>query len=395
MSVAAADLARLLAGLEPIGRSERGTTRLAWTPEHEAAAVWFDETAAGIGLTPRRDPAGNLWACPDTPGPWWAVGSHLDSVREGGRYDGPLGVAAGFAIAADGAVPVAVISFADEEGARFATPTFGSRALVGSLATEEVLARTDEGGLTLSAAMTAAGADPGALGRATDWLGRLRGLLELHIDQSLDVAEHTVAAAVVRGLAARMRVQVELRGVADHAGTTRRALRSDALLAAARLIVLADELAGPEMVTTAGRILVEPNAPTTVPALVRLWLDARASGPDELDRWWEALLAEARELEDSARVDVEAAVSSFNRGTTFDPGVRRALTEAAARAGMRAPELTCFAGHDAGVVAERRPAGMVLVRNRTGVSHTPDEEVDLEDAAAAANVLAAAVEALA
>jgi N-carbamoyl-L-amino-acid hydrolase len=128
---------------------------------------------------------------------------------------------------------------------------------------------------------------------------------------------------------------------------------------------------------------------------VRLWLDARASGPDELDRWWEDLLAEARALEESARVDVEAAVSSFNRGTTFDPGVRRALTEAAVRAGLRAPELICFAGHDAGVVAERRPAGMVLVRNRTGVSHTPDEEVDLEDAAAAANVLAAAVEALA
>ena len=100
MSVAAADLAGLLAGLEPIGRTERGTTRLAWTSEHEAAADWFEETAAGIGLTPRRDPAGNLWAFPDTPGPWWAVGSHLDSVREGGRYDGALGVAAGFEIAA-------------------------------------------------------------------------------------------------------------------------------------------------------------------------------------------------------------------------------------------------------------------------------------------------------
>ena len=394
MSVAAADLARLLAGLEPIGRTERGTTRLAWTTEHEAAAAWFEETAAGTGLTPRRDPAGNLWAFPDTPGPWWAVGSHLDSVREGGRYDGALGVAAGFAIAA-GPAPVAVISFADEEGARFATPTFGSRALVGRLDTEEVLARTDDGGRTLSAAMAAAGTDPGGLSGATDWLGRLRGLLELHIDQSLDVAEHAVAAAVVQALAARMRVQVELRGVADHAGTTRRVLRSDALLAAARLIVLADDLAGPEMVTTAGRILVEPNAPTTVPAHVRLWLDARAPGPDEVDRWWEDMRAAARELEKSSRVRVEAKVASFNRGTTFDPGVRGALTEAAERAGLRAPELICFAGHDAGVVAERRPAGMVLVRNRTGVSHAPDEDVDLEDAAAAANVVAAALEALA
>jgi beta-ureidopropionase / N-carbamoyl-L-amino-acid hydrolase len=395
VSVAATDLARLLAGLEPLGRSERGTTRLAWTPEHEAAATWFEKTAAGIGLTPRRDPAGNLWACPEVPGPWWAVGSHLDSVREGGRYDGALGVAAGFAIAADGAAPVAVIAFADEEGARFNTPTFGSRALVGRLDADEVLTRTDEGGRTLSAVMAAAGADPGALGRATDWLGRLRGLLELHIDQSRDVAGHEVAAAVVQGLAARMRVQVALRGAADHAGTTRRALRSDALLAAARLIVVADELAGPEMVSTAGRILVEPNAPTTVPAHVRLWLDARAPGPDELDRWWQDLRPAARELEESARVEVEAALASFNRGTTFNPGVRSALAEAAASAGLRAPEVVCFAGHAAGVVAERRPAGMVLVRNRTGVSHAPEEEVDLEDAAAAANIVAAAVEALA
>ena len=159
--------------------------------------------------------------------------------------------------------------------------------------------------VTLSAAMAAAGTDPGGLSGATDWLGRLRGLLELHIDQSLDVAEHRVAAAVVQALAARMRVQVELRGVADHAGTTRRILRSDALLAAARLIVLADDLAGPEMVTTAGRILVEPNAPTTVPAHVRLWLDARAPGPDELDRWWEDMRAAARELEETARVEAK------------------------------------------------------------------------------------------
>jgi N-carbamoyl-L-amino-acid hydrolase len=395
-SLAAEDLAELLAGLEPIGRSERGTTRLAWTPEHERATDWFARTAAQIGLRTERDPGGNMWACPAAPGPWWAVGSHLDSVREGGRYDGALGVVAGFAVAARSRVPLAVIAFADEEGARFNTPTFGSRALVSRLDTSEVLARVDERGVTMREAMGAAGVDPDGLGEAPGWLGRLRGLLELHIDQSRDVAELAVAAGVVQRLAARMRVEVELGGSADHAGTTRRTERRDALLAAARLIVRADELAPPAMVVTAGRILVEPNAPTTVPSRVRLWLDARAPSPEELDSWWTGLEAASAELRSASGVELRAVVASINRGTVFDARVRGALREAGDREGLGgAPEIVCFAGHDAGVIAERRPAGMVLVRNVAGVSHAPAEDVDLEDAALAARIVQAAVEALA
>ena len=130
--IEAGELEALLADLVPIGLDETGaTTRLAWTGEDEQAAAWFARRAEAIGRRLERDPAGNLWACPDAPPPWWAVGSHLDSVRAGGRFDGALGVAAGFAVAER--LPVAVISFADEEGARFNTPTFGSRALVGRL----------------------------------------------------------------------------------------------------------------------------------------------------------------------------------------------------------------------------------------------------------------------
>jgi beta-ureidopropionase / N-carbamoyl-L-amino-acid hydrolase len=393
--ITAADLARLLADLEPIGRSGRGTTRLAWTAEDEAAGAWFARTAERVGLRTERDPAGNLWACPEAPAPWWAVGSHLDSVREGGRYDGALGVVAGFAVAERSQAPLAVIAFADEEGARYNTPTFGSRALVGRLEAGEVLNRVDERGVVLREAMRDAGVDPDGVVAAPGWLDRLRGLLELHIDQSRDVAEHAVAAGVVGGLAARMRVEVELDGVADHAGTTRRTERRDALLAAARLILRADELATTEMVATAGRILVEPNAPTTVASHVRVWLDARAPRPEELHAWWEELRAAALELQEATRVEVRMSVASLNRGTTFDKEVRAALSLAAQREGLAAPEIVCFAGHDAGVIAQRRPAGMVLVRNAAGVSHAPEEAVDLEDAAVAARVLQAAIKALA
>jgi N-carbamoyl-L-amino-acid hydrolase len=386
-------LEELLSDLIPIGLGEDGgTTRLAWTREDEKAAAWFARRAAGIGRTLERDPAGNLWAVPDTPGPWWAAGSHLDSVRAGGRFDGALGVAAAFAVAEH--APIAVISFADEEGARFNTPTFGSRALVGRLDVDDALDRVDEHGVTLGDAMADAGVDPDGLRRAPEWLDKLRGFLELHVDQTRDVAAERAPAGVVNRLAARLRLQVELAGRADHAGTTPREERHDALAAAARLIVRGDAEAAKRlgMVFTAARIEVEPNAPTTVPSVARLWLDARAPEADTVESWREALTAEAEQVAAEAGVELSLRTAAWSPGTEFPLEVRQALL-----LGLRPPKprVVCYAGHDAGVIAAARPAGMVLVRNETGVSHSPAEEVSLEDAAVGANALLKAVEELA
>jgi beta-ureidopropionase / N-carbamoyl-L-amino-acid hydrolase len=134
------------------------------------------------------------------------------------------------------------------------------------------------------------------------------------------------------------------------------------------------------MRATAGRLVVEPNAPTTVPARVRVWLDARAEDPSTLDAWLAA-------LRDAAPPDASLEVQSASDGVEFDARVRGTLGEA--------PELLCFAGHDAGILAEHVPAGMVLVRNEEGISHAPAEHVELTDAAEAANALARALEALA
>jgi N-carbamoyl-L-amino-acid hydrolase len=359
--IRAGALARRLADLEPIGFDPSGTTRLAWTAEDAAAGEWFAAQAAEIGLEVQIDPAGNRWAVPDVPPPWWGVGSHLDSVRAGGRYDGALGVCAAFAIAEH--APVAVIAFADEEGARFNTPTFGSRAVTGAL-DPTVLDRRDDDGVRLADAMAGAGVDPGGIARAPQWLRRLRGFLELHVDQTPDLERF----AVVRALAARMRVQADLRGRADHAGTTRPHERSDALLYAAQLILAAHERATDDMVVTASRILVEPNALTTIASHVRLWLDARSETRAVLDAWLEGLPG-----------DAELTVASRSDGVTFDPELRAKLGD---------PEgIVCFAGHDAGILAERIHAAMVLTRNPTGVSHSPDEAADLDDAAAAANAI--------
>jgi N-carbamoyl-L-amino-acid hydrolase len=243
--------------------------------------------------------------------------------------------------------------------------------------------------VTLGDAMAAAGVDPEGLSRAPEWLDRLAGFLELHIDQTRDVAAARAPAGVVTRLAARLRLQVELTGRADHAGTTPREERHDALAAAARVIVRADAEAAQRlgMVFTAARMEVEPNAPTTVPSLVRLWLDARAPEAEAVESWRESVAAEIARVAEESGVGHELRTAAWSAGTDFTPATIEALGHAL-RPG--APRLVCYAGHDAGVIAAARPAGMVLVRNETGISHSPDEEVSLEDAAVAANGLLAA-----
>ncbi len=395
--ISAADLAVRLEDLVPIGLGDDGTTRLAWTDEDAAARDWFARQAGGAGLRVERDPAGNLWACPVTPAPWWGAGSHLDSVRCGGRYDGALGVAAAFEVAARSAAPLAVVCFADEEGARFNTPTFGSRALVGRLDVDDALARIDDDGISLTDALARAGVDPSGLRDAPGGLARLRGFVELHIDQTRDLDRAGAAAGVVTALASRMRVEADFRGRADHAGTTRRGERRDALAAAARLIVRADELGAEDddFVVTSTRLLVEPGGLTTVPSHVALWIDARAPAPRAVAAWRAALEDEATRLASASGVEITLRTAAHSAGVTFDPAVRTALVAACSGLGVPASEVVCFAGHDAGVLAERMPAGMVFVRNATGVSHAPGEQVELEDAAIAAEVLLRALERLA
>jgi N-carbamoyl-L-amino-acid hydrolase len=399
-------LAARMDGLARVGVGPDGVRRLAWTDEDAATRAWFEEQAADVGLRVERDPAGNLWGCPGAAPPWWGVGSHLDSVRGGGLFDGPLGVACAFEIAARSAVPIAVLSFADEEGARFNTPTFGSKALAGRLDLPAVLERRDDDGVSLGDAMRAGGADPDAIGQAPEWLRtRLAGFIEIHIDQTTELARAGEPVGVVSGLAARTRLEVRLTGRADHAGTTPRSERRDALSAAARLIVGAEDLAGADspldgdhgpLTVTASKIITKPNAPTTIAAEVRLWIDARAPGFDVIDAWRARLDSLLAELAEGTGVEVEVTVASRSDPREFAPSVRGALSRASEEVlGHAPPELVCFAGHDAGVLAERLPAAMLFVRNATGVSHSPEETVSLEDAAVAAEVVARALDGLA
>jgi N-carbamoyl-L-amino-acid hydrolase len=403
--ISSVGLAARLDGLGEVGIRSDGVWRLAWTEEDALARSWFEGQAGEVGLGVTRDPAGNLWARPASEPPWWGVGSHLDSVRGGGRFDGPLGVACGFEIAAAGSRPVAVLSFADEEGARFNTPTFGSKALAARLDLPVVLERRDDDGVPLGEAMRSAGVDPDGIAGAPAWLEQLAGFIEVHIDQTTELARAGEPVGVVSSLAARTRLEAVLSGRADHAGTTPRAERRDALGAAARLIVGAEEAAvcddsaldgdhGP-LTVTASKIITKPNAPTTIAAEVRLWIDARAPSFAAIDAWRARLEATIEELAVRTGVGIEVSVASRSDPREFSAEVRAALARACEDVlGHPVPELVCFAGHDAGVLAERLPAGMLFVRNPTGISHSPEESVSLEDAAIAVQVVERALEIL-
>ena len=261
----------------------------------------------------------------------------------------------------------------------------------GRLDLPAVLSRRDDAGVALGDAMRSAGVDPDGIGEAPGWLEKLAGFIEIHIDQTTEFARAGAPVGVVSALAARTRLEVVLRGRADHAGTTPRSERRDALSAAARLIVGAEDLAGddPSLTITTSRILAKPNAPTTIAAEVRLWIDARA--PEGSRRSTRGALGwTSWPLSCPARSGVEIEFR-WPRGATHASS-RRSLRAALARAseeviGHAVPEVVCFAGHDAGVLAERVPAAMLLVRNETGVSHSPAEDVDLADAAVAARVV--------
>jgi N-carbamoyl-L-amino-acid hydrolase len=375
----------LLRELEGVGADPAGgVTRLSWSPVDRELREWFTERATRAGLEVETDRNGNLWAWwePELPGTAFVVGSHLDSVRSGGIWDGPLGVAGAFTavetLHGEGfrpSRPVAVVAFAEEEGARFGAACLGSRLLTGALEPERALALTDPDGVTLAEALRAAGHDPASLGADPARRARIGGFVELHIEQgrlltdggAQGLAGAGAAVGLAEGIWPHGRWRVDLAGVPNHAGTTALADRVDPVLAMGQGIVAvrrwAEELG---ILATVGRVSVRPGSVNAIAADASLWIDARGADAERVHA-----LVERVEQE----LAVAAAVESWTDATRFDT----AITEAA---GML-PRLWSGAGHDAGVLALAGiPSAMLLVRNPTGVSHSPEEHAEESDAVA-------------
>ena len=386
------------ADLLPLGRDPGtgGYRRHAWTAEDHACREWFAGEAARRGLDLVVDRNGNQWAWwgdPDADGPGVVSGSHLDSVPDGGAYDGPLGVTSAFAaldlLRARGltpARPLGVVSFADEEGARFGVACAGSRLLTGVLDPDRARGLTDATGTTLAEAMRAAGHDPEGIGRDDEVLRRVGTLVELHVEQGRGLVDLGAPVGVAAGIWPHGRWRLDLAGEADHAGTTRLEDRDDPMLRLAAAVLAAREAATEHgTVATIGRVAVHPNATNAIPSAVRAWLDVR--GPADPDV--RAVVAEV-----SAAAGTAAVEESWTPAVGFPAGLRDRL------AGLLggAPVLPTAAGHDSGILADAGvEAAMLFVRNPTGVSHSPAEHAEVADChagvAALATVLADLTEA--
>jgi N-carbamoyl-L-amino-acid hydrolase len=389
--------------LGDVGRAPSGGyRRFAWTAEDGALREWFRGEAARRSMTVVADRAGNLWAWdgdPDADGPGLVLGSHLDSVPDGGAFDGPLGIVSAFAavdlLRSDGHRldrPLGIACFADEEGARFGVACAGSKLLTGDLDADRARALTDADGTTLAEAMAAAGVDPGAVGRDEEALARIGTYVELHVEQGRWLVDGLVdggaAVGVATGIKPHGRWRLDLRGRADHAGTTRLEDRRDPMLALAALVQTARESARRHLVVaTVGKLVVRPNAVNAIPSEVTAWLDARGLP-----------VSAVREVvaEVGAAAGVDPVEESWVPPTTFEAGLRDRVAAAAGGDAGPAPVLDTGAGHDAGILAAAGvPAAMLFVRNPTGISHSPAEHAEVDDCLAGVDALARVVRELA
>ncbi|MER0480329.1 allantoate amidohydrolase [Streptomyces sp. Edi2] len=399
--------------LRPLGRhsSSGGYRRYAWTGADADCRAWFRAQAETRGLTYELDRNGNQWAWLGAtgyrdadPGDAVVTGSHLDSVPDGGAFDGPLGVVSSFAAldelrrrGAEFDKPLAIVNFGDEEGARFGLACAGSRLATGALTPEAAHRLRDGEGITLPQAMERAGYDPEAIGPDPERLARIGAFVELHVEQgrALDLSGDPVGIASAIWPHGRWRF--DFHGEANHAGTTRLEDRRDPMLSYAATVLAAREqarLAG--AVATFGKISVEPNGVNAIPSLVRGWLDSRAPDQDTLDTVITGIEQAAAERATRDGVELAVVRESFTPVVEFQHALRDELSAILGKSGERTvPVLGTGAGHDAGILSGTVPTAMLFVRNPTGVSHSPAEAADEDDCAAGVTALADVLEGLA
>jgi N-carbamoyl-L-amino-acid hydrolase len=385
--------------LETVGldRGTGGYHRYAWSRTDHDLREWFAGETAARGLDLTTDRMGNQWA-------WWGdadaavaagdpgvvIGSHLDSVPDGGAFDGPLGVVSALAtidaLRETGfrpARPIGVVNFADEEGSRFGVACAGSRVITGMLRPDRARGLTDSDGVTMAEAMRRAGRDPEVLGRDDRALARVGAFIELHIEQGRALDDLGHAVGVGSDIWPHGRWRIDVPGAANHAGTTALADREDAMLGLAAAVIAARRAATDRgCLATVGKVDVVPGGVNAIASRATCWLDARGADADAVHRV----------VEDVGRVvdDFDGLVTqeSWTPTTDFDPILVRRLSE---RLGG-APVIGTGAGHDAGILANAGVrSAMLFVRNPTGVSHSPDEWATVDDCHAGVEALTAVV----
>jgi allantoate deiminase len=365
-------------------------TRLFLSDAHAKAARAFIGWCAEAGLEAKIDAAGNVVARYEgklAGAPALIIGSHIDTVRDAGRYDGNFGALAALAVVEQLAASrerldhaIEIVAFGDEEGVRFKTTLTGSRALAGTYP-EEALDQCDADGVLMRDALKAFGGDPD---RA--WAIRARDVaafIEAHIEQGPVLETEGLPLGIVTAISGATRLEVAVSGLAGHAGTTPMKLRSDALTAAAEMALMVEARARGEasLVATVGRFDVKPGAANVIPGHVQFSIDLRS--PDDARRIKAVADLEARMAAVAAARGVSVSVAKAHEEGAYacDPGIIAGLEKAVEAGGVPARRLPSGAGHDTMAMGRLCPAGMLFVRCKRGISHNPLESITVEDCA--------------
>lgn len=387
----------LLNALATCSETGPGVTRLPFTPEHRAALDLLRAAMEEAGLTVSLDDAGTLVGRREGPPgcKTFLMGSHQDSVREGGAYDGIMGVVLPILAmeklrqdSVDLPFAVEVLAFADEEGVRFPTALIGSRAIAGTF-DAAVLDMCDDHGVTLRGAMASFGLEPDRVGALRRDPADVLGFLEAHIEQGPFLERAAEAIGVVTAICGIERHQITVTGETGHAGTLPMTGRRDALVGAASIVSEVDRLGQttPDLRATVGALTVAPNVVNAVPRTVRLTAEIRSPDDDTRRVAGKTLHGFVQELATRRTLTIKAKKTYSQAAQPCDEILSDRLAQAVARVGARGLALPSGATHDASAMADLCPITMLFVRCRDGVSHTPEEFAEPEDMATAISAL--------
>lgn len=358
---------------------------------HAALTAWMGE----LGMEVRVDGIGNLIGrypglTPDAPA--FLIGSHVDTVRDAGKYDGPLGVMLGLALVKGlkgRRLPFAieVVAFSEEEGVRFSVPFFGSKTLTGRF-DPEYLKLTDADGVSLEQALRTFGLDSSWIRRSAYAPKQVAGYLEFHIEQGPVLESLGLPLGLVEAIVGQSRLEVAFRGKANHAGTTPMHLRQDALAGAAEWMTLVEREAReePGLVATVGMINALPGAGNVIPGEVRMSLDVRHQYDETRSLAVANLITRAQQVAQRRGLELGYRALYEQPAVPCDPELNERLEAAVANANYPVHRMVSGAGHDAQIMAALCPATMLFIRTPAGLSHHPDEAVIESDVAAAVEV---------
>lgn len=381
-------------GKQPSG----GITRLSFTKEERAAKEKVASYMKEAGLAVYEDAVGNLIGRKEgkeKDAPVVLVGSHIDSVYNGGMFDGPLGVLAAVEVlqtmnerGVETKHPIEVVAFTDEEGARFSYGMIGSRGMAGTLSEEE-LVHQDKHGISLAAAMKEAGLNPSEIGKAARRKGSVKAYVELHIEQGRVLEEANLPVGIVTGIAGLVWAKFIIEGKAEHAGATSMPIRRDPLVAAAQIIQIIEQEAKKTGTTvgTVGQMQVFPGGINIIPERVEFSLDLRDLDAAVRDNVWQSIIERAQQIGNERNVKVVAELLQEMPPVLCSELVQNAAKAACEKLGFDVFTLPSGASHDGVQLAGLCPIGMIFVRSKDGVSHSPKEWSTKEDCAAGANVL--------